>query len=968
MKFTIHYYILFLSFIIPFSVISQSYSDGEIKNIIAQFKEDPRGPYYRIKWFCKDGTIRDAKDPCPDDIGGGIQHASYKDKTIALANKNHLFFGDILAGQDFNVFLDKKNHFNRLKQYQLAKYLSSVDNGWILRKAQYYRGAVQIEDEQAWGKRFFTWLLQNEQLIDEYYFLIRQALRDIPHSDDTNLAQKMRSESKVLAEEYPEFMELRIKIHGNPEPSDIQLVNSFFNEHKKNVSKEIKNTFYKLLRTMKAYHADVDFDDLNQQLSSLKGNSSLNGILKHFVATNRNSSEKEIIHNITEALCEIRENISSVENPKDRLVILDFSNDLENILLKKVQTWKPNRLNELLKKTQLLVQASKGTGLIESWEYGTIESDLYINNTSESIKLTDLHRFLNAVRKAVAWSTATVKANYDDVVLTYYNFEPLAYGFIDDRVRSTIALNLGENVNLLGELISKHDAKKNNVLDISNQSNIRGLNPGYAQGKLIVVKENAEKIRVNPKNIYVFYQPPSDLKPVAGIMTVSEGNLVSHVQLLARNLGIPNATLTYENLTALSKYSGKHVFYAVSPSGNVIIKLKEDMSLAEKKLFNKKERNTQMITVPTDAIVLKDTGILNMRDINASDSGKLCGPKAANLGALKQLFPDHVVEGIVIPFGVFKSHMDKKIPNKNLSYWEFLNETFKEAEKMKNQGTSPQKIEQYQLERLAQLRKAILAIELDDQFVKQLTNTFKETFDAPLGKAPVFLRSDTNMEDLEEFTGAGLNLTLFNIIKKKDILEGIKKVWASPYTERSFKWRQQYLLNPENVFPSILIIPSVDVDYSGVLITKGINEGNDNDLTLAVSRGAGGAVDGQKAETRLISPTKHQLLYPARQPNFIRLPKTGGVKKHYTGFSKPILNEQNIQDIRWLASVVAEKIGKKSNYKGAYDIEFGFKDNKLWLFQIRPFVENKNAKSSEYLKSISSKKNTSKKIALKSKL
>ena len=34
------------------------------------------------------------------------------------------------------------------------------------------------------------------------------------------------------------------------------------------------------------------------------------------------------------------------------------------------------------------------------------------------------------------------------------------------------------------------------------------------------------------------------MKPVAGIASVSEGNLVSHVQLLARNLGIPNAVLS----------------------------------------------------------------------------------------------------------------------------------------------------------------------------------------------------------------------------------------------------------------------------------------------------------------------------------------------------------------------------------------------------------------------------------------
>ena len=52
----------------------------------------------------------------------------------------------------------------------------------------------------------------------------------------------------------------------------------------------------------------------------------------------------------------------------------------------------------------------------------------------------------------------------------------------------------------------------------------------------------------------------------------------------------------------------------------------------------------------------------------------------------------------------------------------------------------------------------------------------------------------------------------------------------------------------------------------------------------------------------------------------------------------------------------------------AYDVEFGFKDDKLWLFQIRPFVENKQAKSSDYLASISSQNDSDQSVLLKTKL
>lgn len=539
----------------------------------------------------------------------------------------------------------------------------------------------------------------------------------------------------------------------------------------------------------------------------------------------------------------------------------------------------------------------------------------------------------------------------------YTQFEPKAYGFIDDRVRSSVALDLGESVSRLGAFISKYSGLENKVMDISGQSSIRGLNPGYAYGELVVVKGSPEGFEVDTKKIYVFEKPPSDLKPVAGIMTVSEGNLVSHVQLLARNLGIPNAALSQENLQDLSSYSGQNVFYAVSNKGNVIIKGEEDITDLERDLFTKKQRSISQVTVSVEKIELERNEIINMRDLDASASGKLVGPKAANLGQLKKMFPDQVVEGLVIPFGIFKEHMDQRMPGYEGSYWEFLNTAFAKADQMKQKGATSKEIEDFQLQELSRLRDAIKKMNLKPTFVNNLRSDFESVFLSTLGDTPVFLRSDTNMGDLEEFTGAGLNLTLFNILDETKILNGIKDVWASPYTERSFKWRQQYLSNPENVFRSILIIPSVDVDYSGVMITKGINQGSQEDLTIAFSRGAGGAVDGQAAETHLVMASGSRLLSPARQSDYIRLPKTGGVSKKAVTFENQILNTKNINDIRDIATSIRKRLPEitASDYDGAYDVELGFENNKLWLFQIRPFVENKTAKTSEYLETISPK-------------
>ena len=71
-----------------------------------------------------------------------------------------------------------------------------------------------------------------------------------------------------------------------------------------------------------------------------------------------------------------------------------------------------------------------------------------------------------------------------------------------------------------------------------------------------------------------------------------------------------------------------------------------------------------------------------------------------------------------------------------------------------------------------------------------------------------------------------------------------------------------------------------------------------------------------------------------------------------------------------MAKAIREVLPKETNsdYEGAYDVELGFKDDKLWLFQIRPFVENKKALSSGYLESITPKIDLNKTISLSKKI
>ena len=961
--------LLFMSVGSTFFMFSQSASNDQIKELIQTSKNDVRGPYKDIRWFCTDGSVRQPKDPCPENIGPGVQHARYKDAVVNLGKTNHIYLGQILAYTNKDEFWDAEHNHSRLKQYQLDKYLRTVDNGWVNQKGQFYRGSIQSEDEEAWGIDFYKWLLSKDNLIDENFFLIRQSLKDIPHSGDDNVAQLMRSQSKVISDVIPEFMDLRVKIHSLPEASDIEKVKTFKVDKAFKISPANSKKIDELITTMSTFFKPVDIAALKKYTTTIK-DSDIGKTINAFILSNTHTSDTpKLITETAQLLYDIREAISNEKSGKAKLQLLDLSLKLEEIVFKNAQNWETNSVEELLNKICYLGLATAGAGYIETQEWEQL--NLTITPSKDStMTLEELTSVLESARRQVEWSSSMVKANYQHIVDQYTAFEPLAYGFIDDKIRGSVALHLGKVVSDLGDFIAKESSLTNKVLDIPNQSGFRGLNPGYAFGELVVISGSPDDIEVSSNKIYIFQRSPADLKPIAGIATVSEGNMVSHVQLLARNLGIPNAALSDDNLQSLLKYNGQKVFYAVSNKGNVIIKAEKDMTEDERLLFAKKERKEEKIAVPIENIRLKETSILNLRSVDASDSGKLCGPKAANLGQLKKMFPDQVVEGFVIPFGIFRTHMDQQMPNQGMSYWDFLNAMFAKAEQM-SLTNNDEEIEAFQLDQLKILRDAIKIMPMQASFLSELETDFKSILGKNMGEVPVFLRSDTNMEDLKDFTGAGLNLTLFNVADKDKIIQGIKDVWASPYTERSFKWRQKYLLNPENVFPSILVIPSVDVDYSGVLITKGISNGNEDDLTVAFSRGAGGAVDGQSAETYLIkNKGGFQFLAPAREQLYNSLPVTGGMAKKAATFNEFVLNTQNINDIRILANTIRKRLPQetKSDYDGAYDVELGFKDNKLWLFQIRPFVENKKALSSEYLESITPKIDKNKAISLSQKI
>ncbi len=953
MRFVLFCLLMLFCLHLPQTLSAQS--PEEITKLVKKFKKDPRGPYKGIFWFCPDGSIVPPKERCEEP--GGLQHALHKDIVEKIAREQGIYLGQILAGSDLDAFLNKSDYYSRLKQYQLEKFLQKIDDGWIMRRAQFYRGALQAEDEEAWGKQLLQQALGDDNLLESQYYLLRQSARDIPHIDDTDLLARIRATAKTIADTMAAFMDTRVKIHGQPDQGDLERVKEFRETFKDSIPVFLDSMFVALETDLELFY----FTPADEKFSDYRAFFPVNTPVGFQLETALSVYEEtpDDLAKQSEALAHllwvIRKQLGKIENPETRLMMIDLSLQGEDLFFAAASSWQADQLNELLRKHHALAKAAAATGLLETHEWEQLERHLQAPVKADTLDFPDLQRIGEHSRRLVEWSAGMVKGVYGPVVEKFAEFEPLAVGFLDDRIRGSVLLPLGETAGRLANLITQFSNISNQMLTVSNPNSARGLNPGVAVGELVVIDQEHKGYNYLADKIYVLQRAPSDLKPVAGIATVSEGNAVSHVQLLARNLGIPNAVLTLENFQEIRSFHGQQVFYAVSPGGTIRMKLAEEMTAQEKDLIITQKRERRTITIATDEIDLNTREILDMSRLRAEDSGKLCGPKAANLGQLHYLFPGKVPPGLVIPFGIFYDHMQRTLPVGDKTYWEFLNEIFAQAKRDIANGQSQQSVEITVLQGLADLRAAIKEIPLKPDFVENLEVEFERVFKTDIGKLGMFIRSDTNMEDLKEFTGAGLNLTVPNIFEKEKILQAIRDVWSSPFTERSYKWRQRYLNNPENVYPSLLMLPTVDADKSGVLITAGIASGNPDDITAAFNHGVGGAVDGQAAETYLLrSDGVDELLAPAREPKFNKVSLQGGVKKRFVDFSEPLLSGNDRFLLRQLAAEVKAVLPGTTGIEtdGPFDVELGFWNEAIWLFQVRPFVENRQARASDYLQSL----------------
>jgi hypothetical protein len=893
---------------------------SEARRLVQEMIQDSRGPYSRIRWYCNDGTSFKPVPYACAEHGGGRQHAEYSAKRTRLAELGWSV-GTIFAATSFEELSGDNPRRIRLRELALERYLTDIDDGWVLRRARDYRGRVQLEDEVVAGRELLLTLLKDSDWLDDNYLLMRELVRIVPHGEETDLSRRVQRAAVELAELAPAAERFRAEIHSAPNAATAAKLRSWADSID---DANVRATALALADDLDRLYGEAGREErLTAALRNVRKMPKLRPWHER-VRGHLDSQSRQRVGALCGAMAEARAVLLPNLTPAERLAMMSAMTGLETEARLAfaseldAQAW--SRV-ELLELGLAITQCGYASGLISAGEMNAVREAIEVGADSTSLRQYQIA--INMLKRVPAWAAASVRYHFAEALIRYTALDSRSTRFVDDLLRGSPLWMLGDILRMLSQDLGEL-AGVEVELDGQRVNTAIALNQGLARGRLRIYEtlEAAESASFQMRDIVVLPETLAELKPVAGILTLGEGNALSHVQLLARNFGIPNVAIDQQTVDLIRPLEGRDVVLIVGPAGNVIFREMDKAGAVEELFALRDEPGSAQIEVPTPD--LRKTDILPLKSLKRSLSGKVVGPKAANLGQLNRLFPGRVAPAVAIPFGVYAREL----------------EAAGLMQRIRNVYDDRKLDGEARLTELGAIREGIAGLRLSDEAKRAIETAMAQEFGALSGYG-VFLRSDTNVEDLPEFTGAGLSETVPNVVGLDAQLATVPRVWASVLSPRALTWRSSLLSNPEQVYASVLLMKSVPSDKSGVLVTANLIDPQQTGLTVSAAWGVGGAVAGEAAESRVILPQSTRLVSEAKSAYRRKLSDSGGIEWLPASAGR-VLQDDEIQQLRDLAQEVAGKYTPVLDENGLarpWDIEFGFVDGRLTLFQIRPLVE-----------------------------
>jgi phosphoenolpyruvate synthase/pyruvate phosphate dikinase len=240
----------------------------------------------------------------------------------------------------------------------------------------------------------------------------------------------------------------------------------------------------------------------------------------------------------------------------------------------------------------------------------------------------------------------------------------------------------------------------------------------------------------------------------------------------------------------------------------------------------------------------------------------------------------------------------------------------------------------YRREKLVKLRQTMETAEFNPELREKVLQKVAREY---AGKG-LFVRSSSNSEDLPNFSGAGLYTTVPNVRGDQELIDAIRKVWASLWNFEAYEARERAGVDHSKIFMAVLLQEGINSESSGVMIsTDPFDPENRSAIYISAKRGLGiKVVEGQRiAEQIIFRPRTNaiQVLTRSAEDSLLTFDEKGGVKEVPITGDRVVLTDDVIRRLVRAATSIKRVFANRDQ-----DIEWAYMKGQIYIVQSRPFI------------------------------
>lgn len=471
----------------------------------------------------------------------------------------------------------------------------------------------------------------------------------------------------------------------------------------------------------------------------------------------------------------------------------------------------------------------------QPFHYGFIRSRLPDFQGMSPQEIDAVSLSTNGQRLVLGTVLLPLDASFREVGLQILGQEPIPMSRVVDwltQVRSAMALPTGWSVQYVPTL-------EQGSLTMTDQNLLDGAGfpvaplsrwirqdevyaRGWAHGRIRAVP--SAEIRnafitgkLRPDDILLTDAVPAEIPVLAGVITTSPATPNSHVAILSQSFGIPFVHVSDTNRQAeLHSWDGQEVILVAGPeAGSDLIRtlnVEGFLTPTQRSLLANAKTPVRLSVTPMERLGRIHASVEDLlpRDI------RHVGGKAANFATLRRSVPNHVPRpSLAFTFDLWMDFLEQVLPD---------GRTLRSAlaERLKGHSYPPDMI------RLASDLAAIRSLIKDTcDFSESQKRSILDALKPLQPRGKLRFRSSTNVEDSEQFTGAGLYDSYSGCLlddldgdtdgpslcdpsepAERGVFRALRRVFASFYNDNAVLERLRHGVNETSVGMAVLVHPS----------------------------------------------------------------------------------------------------------------------------------------------------------------